>query len=199
MSEKQKQPLSRVLLVAQEIAAALLRSCERVEIAGSLRRQKPEIGDIEIVAQPLYDCDLFGEEMTTSAELSAELRLLLASGTLVWDEVVSRDGDRYKRFVVPALGGMALDLFIAQRDNFGNVLTIRTGSAKFSALLMTQRSQGGLMPQGMRQRDGFLWDGDRRLPCPTEEAYFAALGVSAVPAPEERDEACVERLKRGLP
>lgn len=53
MSEKQKQPLSRVLSVAQEIAGALDLGCVRVEIAGSLRRQKPDIGDIEIVALPL--------------------------------------------------------------------------------------------------------------------------------------------------
>lgn len=202
MSEKRKQPLSHVLPVAQEIAGALELGCVRVEIAGSLRRQKPDIGDIEIVALPVYDLDLFGETLTTSAELSGALRVMLACGILAWDEVVSRNGDRYKRFVVPKLGGMALDLFLAQQDNFGNVLAIRTGSADFSARLMTQRSQGGLMPQGMRQRDGFLWQDDRRLSCPTEEAFFAALGVSAVPAPEERDEACIDTLRKlalGIP
>lgn len=198
MSDKQKQPIDVVRPVAESLVVGLSYGCDRVEIAGSLRRQKPLIGDIEIVALPSFDVDLFGEPRPTSAKLDDCLRGLLADGVLAWDEVVSRNGDRYKRFLVPELAGMALDLFLAQPDNFGNVLAIRTGSAEFSAKLMTPRGQGGLMPRGMRQRDGFLWDGDRRVSCPTEEAFFAALGVSEVPHPARRDGDCIDHMIRGM-
>ncbi|GAI67541.1 unnamed protein product, partial [marine sediment metagenome] len=43
---------------AQEIADDLLKRlypyCQRIEVAGSVRRQKPEVGDIELLCIPKY-------------------------------------------------------------------------------------------------------------------------------------------------
>ena len=101
-----------------------------------------------------------------------------------------------------------MDLFIAEPGNWGNVLAIRTGNAAFSKGLVTERRSGGLMPPDLYQRDGFLWcrngfgrvrtppsGSDERLECPTEEAFFAALGLPTLP-PAERDEGAVARLWR---
>ena len=45
------------------ILDALAPSCARLEIAGSIRRQRPYIGDVELVAIPHYDplIDMFSE------------------------------------------------------------------------------------------------------------------------------------------
>lgn len=46
--------------IATRIKAELQPHCERIEIAGSIRRNKPEVKDIEIVAIPKpYEIGLF--------------------------------------------------------------------------------------------------------------------------------------------
>src|SRR5690348_18038472 len=49
---KQRYPACEAWQVARPLAFALERVCERVEIAGSLRRKKAEVGDIEILFIP---------------------------------------------------------------------------------------------------------------------------------------------------
>jgi hypothetical protein len=74
-------------------------------------------------------------------------------------------------------------------------LAIRTGNAEFSHLLVKQVDLGGLMPEGMHHADGFLWRYGERVPCPTEEAFFQALGLPLVP-PAERNADTALRLRK---
>ena len=48
--------------IAEGVKAKLAPHCERIEIAGSIRRGKPVVGDIEIVCVPhqVQAMDLFG-------------------------------------------------------------------------------------------------------------------------------------------
>jgi DNA polymerase/3'-5' exonuclease PolX len=48
--------------IADRVRDLLAPHCDRIEIAGSIRRQKADVGDIEIVAIPktVTDGDLFG-------------------------------------------------------------------------------------------------------------------------------------------
>ena len=57
-----KMPYSYALNLAQALETTLHFGCERTLIAGSLRRQKKEIGDIEIVVMPKIEpiTDMFG-------------------------------------------------------------------------------------------------------------------------------------------
>ena len=52
MSEKRRWPLADARAVAERWLAMLAPVCERVQIAGSARREKPEVGDIELVYVP---------------------------------------------------------------------------------------------------------------------------------------------------
>ena len=49
---KTRVPLARAQVVAAEVVALLAPACERIEIAGSVRREKTDVGDIEIVCTP---------------------------------------------------------------------------------------------------------------------------------------------------
>jgi hypothetical protein len=45
-------PRVTALRVAESLRATLYGACDRVEIAGSIRREKPQVHDIEIVVVP---------------------------------------------------------------------------------------------------------------------------------------------------
>ena len=214
--DRVRLPAAEVCPAADEILAALLQGCPhfgpnvRGVIAGSLRRGETRIGDVEIVLEPRYDADLFGNALPTSAPLDAALKRCLDSGLLAWDKHTPRNGPRYKRFVIPALG-LPLDLFLAGEGNWGNILAIRTGDADFSRLLVTRRAKGGLLPNWMRCGEGRLYGrakgfpdyeeapdinefAENVLPCPTEEAFFHYLWLP-VPAMHRRTAASVPSLR----
>src|SRR5437879_3251534 len=65
MGEKSKIKLTHARAIADDLIEKITPLCERCEIAGSIRRQKAEVGDIEIVAVPRWievpdPDDLFG-------------------------------------------------------------------------------------------------------------------------------------------
>lgn len=165
--------------LAEEVKAVLAEGCERIEIAGSLRRKKAEIGDIELVAIP---------KMAPVAGLfeanAGEISLL--------DEVVSahypviKGGPKYKQL---NLGNILCDLFI-QPDpaTWGTNMMIRTGCAEFSQWMVTERQKGGALPGYMVVTDARLWAGGRLVETPEEEDFFHAIGLRWIP-PEERDKA----------
>lgn len=169
--------------IANRFITLLEPSCVRIVIAGSIRRGKTEVKDIELVALPIKHMlaeafDLFGSTEQRESNLLIEcVEELIASGTLKLDLVVRRNGAKYKRFMNE---GIICDLFIVEPMNYGNILAIRTGNAEFSRALVTPRRQGGLMPGNMRQKNGYLWHGDELIACPTEEKFFEALGIPFV-------------------
>lgn len=46
--------LSRAKVLAEEVRQVLAPYCEQIEIAGSIRREKAEVGDIEIICIPKF-------------------------------------------------------------------------------------------------------------------------------------------------
>jgi len=183
-----------------------LRLWERLEpaftqicFAGSMRRLCPEVHDLEYVAEP-----------SEGDALTIVLDSLLSSGYLAWDETTKRNGPLWKRFVLPALAmdgsdGLPVDLFLANKENYGYIHMIRTGPADWSHYMVTPLSKGGLRPSHLRCKDGFVWQqaagGEAvKLPLPSERDLFAAWGLEYV-LPQERTEAKVHslRLALGLP
>lgn len=164
-----KMPYADALALAEHLAAQLRPGCERILIAGSIRRQKREIGDIEIVAQPLLTpmLDLFCEPVAGLGQsgLDAQLAQLGTGGYI-------KNGPRYKQFI---FGGASVDLFIATHDTWGCIATIRTGSADFTHWLVTNRRQGGGCPSHLKFHDGRLMDGTTALDTSEERLLFECL------------------------
>lgn len=180
-------------LLALQIEVWIAPACERVQVVGSVRRGKPVVGDLELVVIPRRTTDLFGAPV--GSELDSLLEGLVADGRLRRHPTKPAYGERLKRFLLHEPWNVQVELWSADRDNWGDIVTIRTGSSAFSRLLMTAREHGGLMPAGMRQSGGYLWRGSERLSCPEECDYFGALGIDQVPDPETRDEALIEALR----
>lgn len=188
-----------LLPYVEEVVEVLRPACERIDIAGGIRREKSEPHDAEIVALPKWDEDLLGEPARASALLDGILRYAVGAGVLAWDQKTKRNGPLYKRFVLPRLD-VPLDLFLAHPDNYGCILAIRTGDWEFARWFVTSRQFCGGMPYDLRHSDGRLWRFNgvncppTLIPCPTEEAFFDALGLPVLPPPERNTEG-IRRLR----
>jgi DNA polymerase/3'-5' exonuclease PolX len=189
VSEKTRIPLAEATDLATELVDLLLDSCTRLMVAGSIRRRRPDVGDIEIVAIPRYEvvqADLFapGDGLNRNL-LSARCLDLVDDGVLAHRlDVNGRRafGQKYMRLF---FRGVALDLFSPDVDTFGVILTIRTGPADFSHRLVTPRRQGGLLPDWLAVREGRIWRGTTALVTPEEIDVFQAVGLDWI-EPEDR-------------
>lgn len=177
-------PLAQAARLAEEVAWLLDPCCLRREIAGSVRRRKPHVGDIEIVAIPRLGepmLDLFGNESGDGPDLlDRHVRQLLEDGMFAARPDINGHtavGTRYKRLLYR---DAPLDLFTATEANWGQILAIRTGPGLFSKQLMSSRLQGGWLPVGVRSEGGQMWRGKAALEMPEEADVFALVGATVL-------------------
>lgn|SRR3990172_3077140 len=174
---KQKIPLADAEAQAKRIVELLRPFCQRVEIAGSIRRRKPEVGDIEIVAIPHQALDMFGTPKTNEHELNSMAWSMLGR--------VIKDGNKYKQ--VELKEGINLDLFIVTPPaQWGVQFLIRTGPAEYSHKFVTRRQSGGMLPSNLKVKDGAIWHGLQKVETPEERDVYKVLGIPWCP-PEERN------------
>lgn len=192
---KVRLPLAEARVLAEELLALLKPACARIEIAGSIRRGSPDVGDIELVCIPLVSRyeqsagDLFGSTITYSVDLLAQ-----RCDELVRDGVLSHRlnvngqqawGDDNKLAVYK---GFAADIFTAMPETWGVTMAIRTGPAEFSKRLVTPRQHQGLCPSHLRFHGWRVCHRKSGEPMETREEadVFAVLGMPYL-APEARD------------
>ena len=180
MSDGERMSLSFATVLAGKVVDELGSVCERIEIAGSIRRKKPTIGDVEIVCIPklVTMTNLLGETITKREPDDIAARLIVSGFRLL------KNGDHFKQAQL-ADGGVKFDIFITTPECWGVIFTIRTGSADFSHRLVTTRQQGGLLPSNLRVKDGRIWHGETALSTPEESDVFAVLGMAWID-PEQR-------------
>ena len=157
----------QALEIAEKTKALLAPYCERIEIAGSIRRKKPEVKDIEVVAIPKpYDIGLFESGIATVVKQ--------------WKKVKGELPCKYTQRILPE--GIKLDLFFAEPDNWGNIYAMRTGSAEYSHLVLASRWSS----KGYKSDGGYLYKDGERIAVREEEDLFKLLDMPYV-EPEERD------------
>jgi len=208
---KQRITYTRAEAIAADITALLWPFVEQIEIAGSIRRRKPVVSDIELVCIPRIErtaTDLFGNAFVETDFLHSACERYTANGTFAHrlDKNGRRSfGERYKR-LLHVESGIALDLFSVKAPaQWGVVFAIRTGSAEFTQRFVTSQLIGGALPACMLVRDGCLYchvngadlpvDSEARrkypagwlveIPTPTEREFFDAIGMDWV-EPEAR-------------
>ncbi len=153
-------PLKKAEEVAAELVGMLRPHFEQIEVAGSVRRRKPYVNDIDLVAIP------------GMADPRAVLGMLPV-------EIV-RSGPKLAAF---KFKGVDVDIYYATPETWGTLLLIRTGSKESNIRLCTLAQNKGwkLKASG----DGLFDSGGTRIAGDTEESIFRALGLPYEP-PEAR-------------
>lgn len=171
---KTKISLNEAKQFADFIIEALAPSCQRIEVAGSIRRKKQSVGDIEIVCIPHlnWQLNIFGqaEPQSPNALDLALARLVNSAHFLLLPPI--KNGPRYKKFPVAQKPDLYLDLFITTPDKWGVIFAIRTGPASFSKKLVTNQRFGGLLPDEYCINDGRIWSHGQALHTPDERDVF---------------------------
>jgi DNA polymerase/3'-5' exonuclease PolX len=164
----------------------LAPACERIQIAGSIRRRKETVKDVEIVLIPKTEpTGMFGDG--PPASLQFQLVQEWASVGVFRHRLDKNGrpacGPRFQRLIFE---GMPLDVFcVLPPAQWGLILAIRTGPWEFSKRMMTPKHLGGMLPMGCKVQDGQLWDRQQPIPLPEEEDVFRHLGMDWI-EPEAR-------------
>ena len=162
--------------------------CERIAVAGSIRRERPAPADIDLVAIPriAVQHDLLGAECARRNLLFEEIARRVAAEAR-WELV--RGGTEAAQNVCTFIANaVQVDVFCATDQTWGTVLLCRTGS-KDHNIWLAQRAQ----------RFGGHWNPHqsltiraRAIPTFTEEAIYTALDVRFI-EPKDRE---IEYLRR---
>lgn len=196
MSDNVRKPLAEAIREAEEFKSLFPPECyTRWEFAGSIRRKKATVGDVEHLIIPATKIShnpstLFGppEEWIDNALWTALDNLLsagdvskkiypvkFANGTtgerLKW-------GDKARGILFK---GFTHEIYTAMDVGWGAQMVIRTGPGDFSKMMVTE-----IQTRGMRNRDGVVIDHVGTIvPVPEETDYFRVCGVKWV-EPENR-------------
>jgi DNA polymerase/3'-5' exonuclease PolX len=178
MSDHPRIPRADALALAEQLVTHLSPSCERIEIAGSVRRHTETVGDIEIVAiaQTARAVDLFGQPIGAPRSLLDDVLTDLAARWLI--NPGSKNGPAFKQFTYE---GVTVDLFLVTPETWAVQYMIRTGCAVFSHWMVTAESAGGALPFGYKIAEGRLWHLGQAVATPEEPDLFAAIGLPYIP------------------
>jgi DNA polymerase/3'-5' exonuclease PolX len=192
MSSKIKHPRAKAIEVAKELTAGLRELCEpaRFIFAGSLRRLKPEVGDIEVVYVPRIAVkpdpnDLLGNPIPTNL-FDEQLNAWLKAG-LIRKRVGEKGGTAWGEFNKLALhtaSGIGIDFFQANKRNFWTLLVCRTGSAESNTRICNAAIARGQKWNPYRGFEDRL-TGELLFVPESEEALFNHVRLPFVP-PKER-------------
>lgn len=177
-------PYIDALAAAAALRMLLSDACDRIEIAGSLRRKKPEVHDLELVAIPKIEdevgADLWGQTVRVN-RLATLISDLVASGNIAPRPVAihrkdgsietgRRMGSAYMALVYQ---GLPVDLFITDAERWGCIFALRTGPGDWNTRLVTDCKR-----YFRSVADGRVLHLGRPVPTPEESDFFAALGVT---------------------
>jgi DNA polymerase (family X) len=178
---KDKQRFSAAIArkVAEQLVTELAPRCERIEIAGSLRRGKPDVGDIEILFVPrIGQVRVPGELFPKSGLLTDELiEHWLAKGVLTKRHNINGTAawGALNKLAVHAASGVPVDLFATTSERWFVSLVVRTGSKEMNTTLA-----GSALRRGMQLHAYGVLEvtatGEQIIP-QSEREVFERLGV----------------------
>jgi len=196
MGGDRKFPRSAALAVTREIVATLQPRTARLIVAGSLRRKKAAVGDIEILYIPRVitapdPADFFGAK-TRQDDSAAALYELLTAGVIekrlnvrgfpAWGESTKLGRHR--------ASGVPIDFFTATPESWWNTLVCKTGGAQSNTDIACAARDAGWkwcpLSPGFVRGGGWEWDNAReRRAMQSEQEVFAFVGLQYL-EPEHR-------------
>lgn len=174
---KAKFARSAAISAARDLVLSLQPCCERLIVAGSLRRRKSEVGDIEILYIPKFATERDGLFDTKQINLvDRQLETMLASrslekrinslGSETW-------GERNK--LARHSSGIPVDLFEATATNWFNYLVCRTGSASNNVRIASAAELKGW--KWHPYDAGFTDEEGRPVPVESEQDVYRLAGL----------------------
>lgn len=163
-SSHARKPIAEAQELVRPIEERIRRaaSVEQAEVAGSLRRRKETIGDIDIVAA------------STRPEEVVELFVSMPEVRYVY-------GQGPTKALVRLKGDIDADLRVVDPKSFGAALQYFTGNKDHNVALRTLARK-----KGLKLSEYGLFEGDRLVAGRTEDEVYRALGLQFVP-PEIRE------------
>ncbi len=165
---KEKIELEKAKGLADAVVAGLKPFCDRIEIAGSIRRRVAMVGDIEVVCIPTeVKTGLFDDEPERHPEFVKKVES--------WEAVKGKPTGKYTQRIID---GVKLDLFMVEAGNFGLQLAIRTGPARYSHKELASRWAS----RGWKSVGGYLQHTStkERMGFSEERALYSWLGINWV-------------------
>jgi DNA polymerase/3'-5' exonuclease PolX len=155
------------LALANRVKNLVQIHCEKLEVVGSIRRQRPKIHDVDFVVVTPNDAEWL--------KIGTELKRIKVQTSCAGNVVI--------KVYVPCNNGLfQVDFYRAKPSTFGINQLIRTGSADHNMWLA-----GYAISKGMRIKysEGLVKDGVV-VAGETEEGVFTALELPC-PVPSERE------------
>jgi len=146
--------------IAREVIEMIRPFCERIEVAGSIRRQRPVVNDVDIVVIPSDLVGLVERIRGPGNSGAAEVKIL--------------------HFLHK---NVAIDIYIASHASWATLLLIRTGSRENNIRLAARAKARGW--QLKASGEGLLNEAGQRIAGDNELSIFATLGLP-YQKPEQR-------------
>ena len=166
--------LDQAPFIAEQVKAQLAPHCDRIEIAGSIRRRKANVGDIEIVCVPKHTTSGYRSVHWVLAVIGAGRPKKGDPRTAKYVQFETRGGDG------PVIN---VDVFTATLENWGLIYAICTGSADYSHYVLAC----GWVRNGYNSWLGTLRRDGVEVAVPEESDLFRLAGVQWV-EPEARSD-----------
>ncbi|MFZ0698935.1 MAG: helix-hairpin-helix domain-containing protein [Thermoplasmata archaeon] len=157
-------PLAEAYVVAERIVAAIRAKApvERIEIAGSLRRRRETIGDLDLLA-----CSEDAKGVFDVVSALPEVREVMLRGET--------------KETVRLASGLQIDVRVVAAKEFGAALVYFTGSKDHNVHLRTIARD-----RGLKINEYGVFRGEERVGGATEDEVYAALKLAWIP-PELRE------------
>lgn len=167
--------LPRAIGIALSLRERMAPLCERIEIAGSIRRARPVVNDLDLVVLAKDKLDFQARCASRWATVTSGPQNCIYQSTLSDDTPLQID----IFFAKPAFR----DLLNAYPSNFGSLLLCRTGSKEHNIWLIEHAKRQGLKWNPYAG----VFNGEGKLVASeTEEEIFKALGLAFIP-PDKRE------------
>ncbi len=173
----ERTPLGEAWPLAQEILAKLaaLPGVTKTAVAGSLRRMKESIGDIDLL-------------------VAAEESALIMDAFVNLPQVESVSGHGPTKSSVILLNGMQVDLRVLPAERWGTLLSYFTGSKNHNVRLRELALKQGL---SLNEHSFTPEDGGPEILCATEEAVYETLGLPYILPTLREDTGEIEAAQNG--
>ncbi len=170
--------LGEILPSAREIEARLkkLKQVKKISIAGSLRRRKETIGDVDFLI------------VSSDPEPVMDFFVSMPETERVWSRGRTKSSIRFQ-------GGFDIDLRVVPEKAYGAALQYFTGSKEHN--IATRKIA---IEKGLRLNEYGIFRGKKMMVCRNEEDVYKILNIACPPAEMREDQGEIElAVKHELP